>query len=154
MERRPLTFRSAQEVLDEIDRLEKSGYQKGKNWSLSQVCDHVAKTLTMGMRGSPTRMPWILRKTIGPLMIGWIIKRGQLPTMTLSAPKPLVPKPPKSSEDDPAKIDWCRSVIREAESFAGPLPPYPLCDDISLDDWRMLNWIHAAHHLGFLIPRQ
>jgi hypothetical protein len=154
MQHRALSFRSSQEVLDEIDRLERVGYVKGKNWSLSQNCEHIGKTLAMGMHGAPFRLPWLLRKTIGPMVVGWIVRHGRMPGMLkLSAPKPLLPKPVKKGDDDPARIEWCRSMIREADAFAGPLPPYPLMDDMKLEDWKMLNWIHAGHHLGYLIPK-
>jgi hypothetical protein len=155
MPNRTLSLRSSQQVLDEIDRLERVGSTQGKKWTLSQACDHIGKTLAMGMNGAPFRLPWILRKTVGPLVVRSILKSGRLPSLLkLDAPKPLLPKPSKTGKDDPQKIDWCRSMIREAEQFAGPLPPYPLMDNISVDDWRLLNWIHAGHHLSFLIPKE
>jgi hypothetical protein len=153
MSRRELVFRSAQDVIDEIDRLQSSGYSKLKKWTLSQNCEHIGKTIAMGMHGSPFRLPWILRKTIGPMFISWSLRRGRIPAwFETPAPKPLQPKPTKTGDDDPIKIDWCREMIREAESFQGPLPPYPLADHVTLDQWRHLNWMHAAHHLGFLMP--
>jgi hypothetical protein len=64
MQHRQLDFRTGEEVLAEIDRLERVGYDRGKNWNLTQICEHLERTMRMGLKDSPFRFPWILRTTV------------------------------------------------------------------------------------------
>lgn len=45
---------------------------------------------------------------------------------------------------------WNLSQI--CEHLAGTIQDHPMVDDLSVEDWREFMWIHAAHHLGFLVP--
>lgn len=150
MQRRPLTLRSADDVLEEIDRLQATGYDRAGNWSLAQICQHLDKTMTGGLDGFGFKLPWILRATVGNFLVRRIIKKGRM--ARFSAPKKVLPRI-DGATDDLEVIDKCRATLRRAAAAAGPLPPYPLATKMSLDDWKQLQWIHASHHLGFLVPR-
>jgi hypothetical protein len=151
---RRLVFRSGQEVIDEIVRLRDGGYTRSKNWSLTQICDHIAKTIDIEMRGGLKQLPWIARKLVGEPLAKWMLRYDRSPTwLMIPAPRLVRPAEVAADADDPATIEGCIEIIRMAEMFPGPVPSFPFADDISVEDWRRLNWIHAAHHLGYLLPR-
>lgn len=148
--RRKLDFRNGSDVIAEVERLKASGYDRLGKWNLSQICDHLGKTTEAGLRPKGKRMPWILRKLFGEPMTRSTLKNRGMKAGGMTA-KFLLPDT-KVVDEQPEMIDRYLNLVREADAFPGPLPPYILCD-IELEDWKQLQWIHAAHHLGFLIPK-
>ncbi len=149
-QRRQLDFHAASEVIHEVERLRSTGYKMLGNWNLAQICDHLSKTIEVGLRPHVSRMPWIIRKLAGQRMINAWLKHRSMRPGAMTAPF-LIPQE-MSEQDDPALIERYLDHVREADSFLGPLPPYIL-GEISLENWKQLQWIHASHHLGFLIPK-
>ncbi len=150
MKRRSLDFHNGDEVVAEIEKLRSSGYAKSKNWNLTQVCEHLTGTMNGGMDGFGFRLPWILRATV----VKWGF-RHYLKTRKLVAGAPTFPVlRPKSDgvADDDAVIDECIQTLRRANQFEGPIENYALLDDVDVEDWKQFMWIHASHHLGFLVP--
>lgn len=146
---RTLDFHTGGEVIAEIERLRSGGYTKTKNWNLTQICEHLTATMRGGMEGFGFRVPWILRATIIKFIFSRMLrKRKMMSGPTLDRLKP------KSDEgaDDDAIIDDCIDTIRKAQTFDGSLEDYPFVDNLEVEDWRQFMWMHAAHHLGFLIP--
>ncbi|TWT43331.1 DUF1569 domain-containing protein [Botrimarina hoheduenensis] len=150
MKRRPLDLRTLDDVRDEIIRLRDHGYTARGKWNLAQICAHVSETIRIGIDGDEPRLPWILRKIFG------VVFKIVLRTRTMMSGAPTVPRltPPELPTDDPAVIDRCLATLAEARDFAGPLPPYPLMDGITLAKWKDLMVIHAQHHLRFLEPQR
>ena len=151
MPKRELDFHSGQEIIVELDRLQRNGYQRLGNWSLSQMAEHIDKTIQLTMKGGNFRMPWIIRATIGQYLVNRMI-RTRRGLKGFPAPKPLVPKAPPTEGDDAAIINGLRATLREMDAFEGPLPPYPLCNRMTLENWKQMMCIHAGHHLEFLLP--
>src|SRR5947209_6592678 len=58
MERRDLRFRSYDDVLADAGAVLLSGYGRAGNWSLGQVCHHLAAVMEMSLDGFPSRFPW------------------------------------------------------------------------------------------------
>ncbi len=150
MKRRQLDLRSGDEVIKEIERLREGGYEKAKNWNLTQVCEHLDATMTGGMDGFGFRLPWILRATVMKWAFRHFLKRRVLLS---GAPTFPILKPAASGTDDDAEtIAHCVATIQRASEFSGSLDDYALLDNLSVADWRDFMWIHAAHHLSFLRP--
>ncbi|MEO1617441.1 MAG: DUF1569 domain-containing protein [Planctomycetota bacterium] len=59
-----------------------------------------------------------------------------------------------AEQDCDVLIEECLAAIRRSDSFAGDLSDYPFVDDLTHDQWRQFMWIHAAHHLSFLVPEE
>ncbi|TWU54988.1 hypothetical protein Poly51_37370 [Rubripirellula tenax] len=150
-QKRTLDFHTGDEVIAEIQNLRSSGYTKTKNWNLTQVCEHLIATMTGGMDGFGFRLPWILRATI----IKWIFNR-MLKTRKMSSGPTLDRLKPKSEpgSDDDAIIDDCIATIERAKAFAGPIEDYPFLNELKVEDWQQFMWMHAGHHLGFLVPNE
>ncbi|MEM6329310.1 MAG: DUF1569 domain-containing protein [Planctomycetota bacterium] len=143
---RRVTLQTFDEVIDDVTRLRTAGYAAGGRWNLSQVCDHLTGTMRLGLDGDQPRVAWAVRKAFGVLLAVILARRAMVsgaPTLPRLTPEAL-------TEDDPQRIDRCLATLAEARDFAGPLPPYPLCDNMTLDKWKRLMVIHAQHHLGFL----
>ncbi|MEM9586645.1 MAG: DUF1569 domain-containing protein [Planctomycetota bacterium] len=151
MERRAIDFHSAEEVIRDIEALRQSGYQQTGKWNLTQICQHLAATMNGGMDGFGFRLPWILRATLLRWAFNYALKTRKLgsgfPTF-----KSLKPSHTDPSDDDDA-IDACIESCRRAGSFAGPMNDYPLLNEVSVEQWQDFMWIHASHHLSFLVPK-
>ena len=65
--RRTLHFDDLDQVMPEVDLLLR-GYSRGGNWTLAQVCHHLALMLRGTVEGWRWRMPWISRRTVGALV--------------------------------------------------------------------------------------
>ncbi|MEE2937930.1 MAG: DUF1569 domain-containing protein [Planctomycetota bacterium] len=149
--KRQLDLQTADQVIAEIEHLRSVGYTKLKNWNLTQACEHLQMTMNGGMNGFGFRLPWIARATVMKWVFGWMLRNRKM----ISAPTIKKLKPVSLPDQDNERlIDECINTIRTAESFAGPIENYPMLDDLSVDTWQQLMWLHAAHHLGFLIPNQ
>ncbi|MFK7734467.1 MAG: DUF1569 domain-containing protein [Pirellulaceae bacterium] len=146
--RRQLDFRSADEVLEDIEHLRTVGYSKLKNWNLTQICEHLHETTKGGMDGFGFRLPWILRATIVKWVFRFALKRRKL----LSGAPTFNSLLPKSQEEDPQLIERCIQTTRRAGEFQGSMEGYALLDNLSTEDWKQFMWLHASHHLSFLIP--
>ncbi|TWU46587.1 DUF1569 domain-containing protein [Rubripirellula reticaptiva] len=149
--KRSLDFHTSDEVVAEIQRLRSGGYSRTKNWNLTQVCEHLTATMSGGMDGFGFRLPWILRATI----IKWIFNR-MLKTRKMSSGPTMDRLKPKSdgADDDDAIIDACIATIERAHAFQGPIEKYPFLNELKVEDWQQFMWMHAGHHLGFLIPKE
>lgn len=151
MQRRKIDFHSAEEVIQDINMLRGSGYERAGNWNLTQACQHLTATMDGGMDGFGFRMPWVLRATVINWAFRYALKKrklgGGFPTFKI-----LKPTHTDDVEDD-LIIDACIESCQRTNEFDGSLDDYPLLNNLSVDDWRDFMWIHASHHLSFLVPK-
>lgn len=151
MKRRKIDFRSADEVIADIKMLQSKGYEKVGNWNLTQICEHLAGTMNGGMDGFGFRLPWILRATVVRWGFRYALKKRKLgsgfPTFKVLRPKH------SEEQEDGSIIDACIASCRRAGSFDGSLEEYALLNNLDVKDWRDFMWIHASHHLSFLLPK-
>ncbi|QDV67950.1 hypothetical protein Poly24_16560 [Rosistilla carotiformis] len=150
MERRTLDLRSAADVIADIQHLRAVGYTQTKRWNLTHICQHLDATMTGGMDGFGFRLPWIARRTLVKWGFAYALKKRKLfsgaPTF------PFLQPTASNDQDDNEMIDHCIATIARAGVFNGSMEDYALLDGLSADDWREFMWIHAAHHLSFLVP--
>lgn len=149
-ERRYLDLHSLDEVIAEVQRLRDGGYTAVGKWNLSQMADHLSETVRIGIDGDEKRLPWIMRK------VAWHVLARARRTRRMFNGAPTVPRliPETLEADDSSKIENLIASLEEARDFPGPLPPYVLCDGLSLEQWKDLMVVHSQHHLGFLIPNE
>jgi Protein of unknown function (DUF1569) len=146
--RRPLDFRTIDEVIAELDRLHKDGCQSCGKWNLAHMCNH----LSVGVRGSmegfkSPRPSWFLRM-LAPLIIWWMFKKRQMPE-GVNAPAEFQPHDVK---DEATEVEETKQLLRRFQEHKGPLHPSPFAGNLSYDRWLNLHLIHCAHHLSFLHP--
>jgi hypothetical protein len=147
--RRPLAFHNLNEVMPEVDRL-LLGYERAGNWSLGQVCQHLTRTLRHSVEGWPLRAPWLVRRTLGPLIGGRVLSRGQMAEGIKLDPK--LGLTPGTHADDRAEAEALRGAIRYYQAWTEPLPEHPFFGPLSRSQWDRLHELHCAHHLSFLHP--
>jgi hypothetical protein len=146
-ERRTLSFSRLDEVMPEVERL-LEGHTTVGNWSLGQICNHLA-TVFRSSVDPPRRAPWIVRRTIGPLIRRRVLKAGAMPT-GIKVPDALIPRPGldarSEAENLRAAMDWYTAL---------PKPPvfeHPFFGRITPEQGTRIHCIHCAHHLSFALP--
>jgi len=143
-------YDSLDEVARDVERLRDSSYERGGSWNLAQTCDHLAKTVELGLRGGlEPQAPWIVRATVYRLLFDLVIATGWMPSGA-SAPEPL--QPAEGGEEDPEPINRLLTLLAEARDRSEPIPPSPFVTGMHLEKWKKLQRVHAAHHLAFLRP--
>lgn len=146
-ERRQLDFRAFDDMFAEIDRL-RHGYRRMGNWDLAYICDHLATVPLGAIKGYRRMAPWLIRKTIGPVLLGRILKTRRMKA-GIRIPESMLPKPGKSEEQAVADLRRATDAMRD---FAGDYAEHPIFGHVRRDQFQQLHLIHAAHHLGFLSP--
>jgi hypothetical protein len=80
--RRSLSFDSLDAAVADAEKLLAGGYEKHGQWSLGQVCGHLANWLGYAMDGFPKAPPpirlmlWLARHSIGPAKLKQYLAGG------------------------------------------------------------------------------
>lgn len=152
MKRRNIDFHSANQIIEDVNHLRENGYQMLGKWNLTQMCQHLDGTMSGGMDGFGFRLPWILRATVANWGFRYALRSRKIgrgfPTFRILKPTH------SDADDDNSVIDACIQTIKRADAFDGSLENYPLLNNLSVEDWKSFMWLHAAHHLSFLIPNK
>jgi hypothetical protein len=149
--RRPLTFASLDEVMPDVDRLLR-GHTTVGNWSLGQICSHLAQALHFTIDGFPAeaRLPWIIRATIGRFLLWRILRTGRF-VEGMRMPRKYEPVP---GVDARVEAESLRAALQRFAAHSGPLAAHPLKGPVSRAIWERFHCIHSAHHLRFAIPTE
>jgi hypothetical protein len=149
MPRRALDLRSFEEVLAEVARLQRDGYDRAGQWDLAQICDHCAVWIEYTLDGFPFRIPWFVRMFLGRWMLRRVLRQRQFAAG--------VPTPQKNllgpGADLVAAEHRLQRAIDRLQLPAVVTHPSPLFGTLTPDEWRELHLIHCQHHLSFLVPR-
>ncbi len=148
-ERRSLVFSSLDQVMPDVE-LALGGYRAVGNWNLGQICNHLAIVVRGSVEGVSGRAPWILRKTVGPLVLKRIFAMGQIKAGMPTSEKFV----PGSQLDDRAEAEALRAALGLFTSTTKPLADHPFFGTLSREQWTRLHYMHSAHHLSFLWPHQ
>jgi hypothetical protein len=150
MQRRQLDFHDFDAVAAEVERLRRYGYARAGNWDLRQVCEHLTATMRMSLEGfSFQGPPWPLRVLIAPLLRWRFFKTRRMPA-GYKGPEPLMPNP---AGDENAAVRTFNEMLARVRDPGASFHPSPFLGKLTAEQWRQLHLIHAAHHLGFLVPR-
>src|SRR5581483_7303329 len=145
--RRELTFASLDEVTPDVERL-LAGHVTLGNWSLGQICHHLAMALRMSMDGVPVKASWLVRRTFGAVARRLLLRGGRMPK-GIRVPEVYLPKP---GLDAACEGEALQAALERFRSHAGPLHEHPLLGPLSRDQWERFHCIHCAHHLNFALP--
>src|SRR6516162_2963833 len=92
MEPRQLDFTNFNEVLAEVDRLHRGGYDKLGQWDLAQICDHLTYFMEAGLDGAKFRVPWLIKILFGRFFLRRILKTRRMKA-GIRTPQDPVPAP-------------------------------------------------------------
>ena len=148
MERRQLSLSNYDEVLAEIERLERTGYKRAGQWSLGQVCRHLSYYMRGALEGYPFMLPWLIRKLLGRRLLRRALERRELPAGGRTIPASV----PPAAVDEQACIAEAKALLLRLRDHRGPVHPSPLFGQLSYEEAPQLHLMHAAHHLSFLVP--
>ena len=152
--RRELAFGTLDAAVADARHLLVAGYGRAGHWSLGQVCGHVAAFVRMPIDGIlPTRLSlrlpaFLVRNTVGPHY-----KRKMLDTGTIPAGRPAIRETVMpETMDDVDGLKEMETQFARLKTFTGISHGSPLLGPVTNDELNQLTLIHAAHHLGFLVP--
>jgi hypothetical protein len=146
-ERRSLRFTSIDQIMPEVDRL-LQGHATVGNWSLGQICDHLARAVNCTVDGYPVKAPWLIRRTVGPIFVSRMLRAGKF-AEGIKTPQVYEPKP---GADAQTEVEALRNALRRFSHHVGPLAEHPLAGKVSRSLWEQYHCIHCAHHLSFAFP--
>jgi hypothetical protein len=145
---RSLVFESLDNVVAEVDRLRAAPYRQAGQWDLAKVVAHLAKSIGSPFSAEKSSLPAPLRP-IARFIIRRIARLRQYPSIKFPMPKMLRPAAGVSLDD---AYNQLTDAVSKVGSVPGPEIDLPPLGRIGLADFRRLQLLHAAHHLGFLVP--
>lgn len=136
MDRRTIHFAKLGDVTEEAERLKGSGYERAGNWSLGQVCNHLALAIDMTTDGIGAKIPlFIQRIFIGTfLKLSFLGKFGNM--LGLRLPTSVPQKVPVEDGEGVARLST--AIEKLQANGAEHLVAFHL-------------W-HCEHHFSFLVP--
>lgn len=142
---RKLTFQGLDEVMPAVEQL-LEGHSLMGQWSLAQICNHLATTIRLTAR--PVSDPGQGTPEQAALREGFFAA-GVFPPGR-SSPPPFVPR---EGLDQAAEVASLVDAIKCFQAATGPFPSHPMLGPLSRDQWVQFHTMHAAHHLGFALPK-
>ena len=151
MVRRTLDLPDLNAVVADAESLQRSGYTKGGQWDLAQVCTHI----TIPLHGSITeiplnfKVPWHLKLIVKLLGVKKQVLRTRQMREGFQAPAEMIPAP---GIDEGQAIAELRRAVERYQAYQGPMQTHPIFGALTREEWTQLITIHSMHHLSFLIP--
>jgi hypothetical protein len=145
--RRQIEYSSYQDILDDVHSLAARPTRQLGNWSLGEICKHLAKGMDMAVDGPPFKPSWLIR------MVGPLIKKR-----FLSRPiKPGFKLPPNATAMLPEATDTGEGVAILERAIqrlqrAGNRKPHPVFGRMTDQEWDRFQFLHSAMHLSFIVP--
>jgi hypothetical protein len=140
--RRRLRFENYDQVLDDVRHLAGVPCRQLGNWSLGQVCEHLAKTMDMSLDGVDGR-------AVGPLVKKRILTRPMSPGFKV--PRVIAVLLPAEGDAAIGLAAMQTAVARLQQTKVRA--PHPLFGKMSADEWDQLHMRHSEMHLSFIVPQ-
>jgi hypothetical protein len=145
--RRNLHFESYDDILGDVRALAARPTRQLGNWSLGQICQHLAAGMDMAIDGPPFKPGWLLR-TIGPFIKKRMITRPMSPGFRF---------PKTATVLMPGNLDTAAGVAA-IEKAVGRLrenrqrKPHVIFGAMTHEEWDQLEFRHCEMHLSFIVP--
>ncbi len=149
MPRRQLDFRTIDDAIAELDRMEKSGCDPQGNWDLAQVCNHLSFFTEGSLDGHKFKVPWIFKALFGKMVLKRILSSRQMKVGGFTPQKQL----PEPGGDATVAAARLRQSLIRMRDHKGDFIASPFFGYLTPDQWRELQTIHCAHHFSFLQPK-
>lgn len=147
--RRVIEIKTMEELEHELDELELADeIETSGKWTYYQIIVHITDSIYSSLYGYPGLMPWIVRKTIGRLVLARILADGK---MNPGYYNPSTPKE-KVEGDAISALGRLRECIKEFKNWDGKFSVHPIFDVMDKQTWEKLHCIHASLHLSFVHP--
>jgi hypothetical protein len=145
--RRPLKFKTVDELNAELDQLKTGNYQKLGSWNLPQACRHLAMTIEGSLTPPESDVPTPEETAMKEKFFGMVMGPEGMPEKMPIGNPALIP----AEDCSDAEIEHLRAAFQSLVTYphkcikvgrCGPVPAVELID---------LHLAHAAHHLSFLV---
>ncbi len=134
--------------MPEVERLQ-AGHRSVGNWTLAQVCKHLADSVNGSIDGFDLRRHRIKRALLAKPLLWY--------TFWFGIPSGYTVDPALTPPDD-VRLDETSAGLREAiaryQRHDGTLAPHPLFGRLSRATWDRMQCFHCAHHLRFVLPSE
>ncbi|MHB2017477.1 MAG: DUF1569 domain-containing protein [Candidatus Xenobia bacterium] len=147
--RRSLDYRSYGELWADVERLQRDGYERAGQWSLTQICQHLQSFMEASLHGFTDRLPFFVPYTIGPIYLKLALARRRLPSGLPAPPQIRPPEGPENPQVIAAFHQTIQAVTRADATFVRS----PFLGTLPATTWREFHLVHASHHLSHLMPR-
>jgi hypothetical protein len=147
--RRNVRFSNFDEFLAEADRLASGPVRPLGNWTLAQIFDHLARSMTVSVDGTNEQFPLPLRIALRLLrkrIIGSPMKPGYRVPENVAVL--LRPEPHVGLRESLWKLRSAAIRFQDASAF----PSHPAFGVLTRDEYRALALRHAELHLSFVVP--
>lgn len=149
VERRTVHYENINELLADAERLSQQPTQQAGNWTLGQVCQHLAKAFRGSLDGLNFRVPWFVR-----VMAKLFMKKR-----FLTRPVPSGFQIPKESEgellpetiSDADGLEELRAAIQRLNKQS-PTIKHPVLGKLTGEEWLQFHCRHAEMHMSFIVP--
>jgi hypothetical protein len=143
--RRTLRFAELDAIMPDVDRL-LDGHTTVGNWSLAQVCRHLATVMRLTV-DLPASTPHDASRRVGDEQKRQFFESGAVPEGIPTSPRLL----PGEVLDERAEAEGLRQAIAHYQASPGPVVPHVLFGPLTRSEWDQFHCIHAAHHLSFVV---
>jgi len=143
--RRTLHFTNLDQILVEVDLL-RAGHHTVGNWSLAQICRHLADSFSGSMDGFGVRNHRVMRFLFGRRALRDALRHGIAPGFTVT--DRLTPPADVVLDETVAEL-VC--AVERYKQFIGPMHFHPFFGNLSRAEWDLLHLVHSAHHLSFAV---
>jgi hypothetical protein len=144
--RRTLAYASFDDIMPDVERL-LAGHTTAGNWSLAQICRHVANVLRRVV-DLPASTPSDPSKWVPEEQKKQVLESGRLPDGIQGPPETM----PPDGLDAREEAEGLRRAIAHYRASAGPQIPHRILGPLTKAEWDKIQLIHAAHHLSFASP--
>lgn len=154
-----MTRGSMHEIVNRARELAEAGFGPSGRWSFGEICEHLARAIELStVVPAPEIAARVARQRAGRsrLRIGFwrfvVLRLGWVPR---GVPAPNAVRPPAEVGRAAALAHLDAAATRFEAHFADPnaqWAEHPLLGPFSARQWRRFHHVHAAHHLGFLVP--
>ena len=147
--RRELHFDSIDAVLADVERLAAGPYTQLGNWSLGEMCDHLARSLDSATDDNQFR-PNLLLRVVGPFLKNRMVNGSVPPGFRMpEGMKPIFM--PTADTDVTEGLPRLRTAIERFKAATLP-ESSPTFGKMSREEWHKFHCRHAEMHLSFLVP--
>jgi len=147
-ERRTLDYDRIDAIMPDVDRL-LAGHAMTGRWTLGENLDHLAKSITLGLRGRRPDAP-----EVAPTPEQDAARRAFFEARGIPAGRELPSRllEPEPGADPHAAAESLRKAIGRLVAFEGAFPDHPILGPLTRDEWLQFHCIHCAHHLSHAVP--
>jgi hypothetical protein len=146
--RRPLKFKTPEELNAELDRLQTGKYSKVGNWNLPQACRHLSATIEGNLIPPPSDEPTAEETAMKQKFFGMVMGAEGMPE-NLPIGNPALIPPEDCSE---AEVERLKNAFKTLAAVPHKCIKVGRCGPVPLAELTELHLAHCAHHLSFLIP--